>query len=73
MSWRGENGGIAAALQGHVIITPCQSMYFPWRQGDLKVETVGGGSITIIKKTYSYVPVPDTLITIHNENFIKGV
>ena len=74
MSWRGENGGISAALQNHdVIMTPCQRMYFPWRQGDIRVEPEGGGFITTLEKSYSYDPVPDTLKVMHKDNYIKGV
>lgn len=75
MSWRGEAGGIAAALQNHdVIMTPGgEGMYLDTYQGDSKLEPVSIGGHTTLKKVYSYNPVPDTLATMGKENFIKGV
>ena len=75
MSWRGEQGGIAAALTNHdVIMTPgSNGLYLDHYQGDSKVGPVGIGGFSPLKKTYSYNPIPDTLVAMGKENFIKGL
>lgn len=61
MSWRGEEGGIAAAKQHHqVIMTPGSHVYFDHAQ--MKPDdslTIGGK--TTVRKVYSYEPVPKEL------------
>ena len=66
MSWRGEEGGIAAAAMNHtVIMTPgSNGMYLDHYQGDPKLEPTGIGGYATLEKTYSYDPVPDTLKTL---------
>ena len=75
MSWRGEDGGIAAASMDHdVIMTPgSNGMYLDHYQGDSKIEPVAIGGYTLLEKTYSYNPVPDTLAGLGKSNFVKGV
>ena len=75
MSWRGEQGGIAAATMGHeVIMTPNPNgMYIDQYQGDSKIEPVAIGGYTLPKKIYDYDPVPDTLVKAGKTHFIKGV
>lgn len=75
MSWRGEAGGIEAALMDHnVIMTPGgNGMYLDAYQGDSKIEPVTIGGYTPLEKTYSYNPVPDTLAAIGKGNCILGV
>ena len=75
MSWRGEDGGIAAASAGHdVIMTPGPGgMYLDHYQGDYKIEPVAIGGYATLEKTYSYNPVPDTLVVQGKEKFVKGV
>lgn len=75
MSWRGEEGGIAAALTNHdVIMTPGgNGMYLDHYQGDSKLEPVAIGGYTTLEKTYSYNPTPDTLASMNKEHFVKGV
>ena len=75
MSWRGEEGGIAAALTDHdVIMTPgSNGMYLDHYQGDSKVGPVAIGGYATLEKTYSYNPIPDTLVAMGKENFIKGL
>lgn len=75
MSWRGEQGGIAAASMNHdVIMTPGSAgMYLDQYQGDYKINPVTIGGFATIEKVYSYNPVPDTLAKIGKGNFIKGV
>ena len=75
MSWRGEEGGIAAALTNHdVIMTPgSNGLYLDHYQGDCKIGPVAIGGFSPLEKTYSYNPVPDTLVAMGKENFIKGL
>lgn len=62
MSWRGTDGGIAAALQNHdAIMTPGSHCYFDHYQSDPKSEPLAIGGFTNLEKVYSYNPMPDTL------------
>ena len=62
MSWQGEEGGIAAAQANHdVIMTPIQSLYFWWYQGDKKTEPLAAGRFISLEKVYRYDPVPSVL------------
>lgn len=61
MSWRGEQGGIEAARQGHdVIMTPGSHVYLDHSQTKNE-DSVTIGGYTTVQKTYSYEPVPATL------------
>jgi hexosaminidase len=61
MSWRGEAGGIAAARQKHdVIMTPGAWVYFDHSQSQNE-DSVTIGGYTSVEKTYSYIPIPDSL------------
>lgn len=61
MSWRGEEGGIAAAQQKHkVVMTPGGWLYFDYSQS-LNEDSVVIGGYTPIEKTYSYEPIPSQL------------
>ncbi len=75
MSWRGEMGGIEAAMQNHDVIMASHGngMYLDQFQGDSKIEPVSIGGYTPLERTYSYNPVPDTLITLGKEHYVKGV
>ena len=62
MSWRGEEGGIEAANQGHdVVMTPGNWCYLDHYQGDHRVEPVAIGGYTPLEEVYNYDPVPDNL------------
>ncbi len=67
MSWRGTQGGIAAAKQGHdAIMSPNDFCYLDHYQVDAKtVPTVpiAIGGYLPLEKVYSYEPIPDTLNT----------
>jgi hexosaminidase len=63
MSWRGTEGGIAAAKQGHyVVMTPNQSVYIDLPQGDIAAEpdALTYGTVRL-KKAYDFEPVPDSI------------
>lgn len=63
MSWRGTEGGIAAAKAGHdAIMTPNQFMYFDFRQSDDPSEPRAAtwGDPLTVEKVYSYEPIPDS-------------
>jgi hexosaminidase len=58
MSWRGVEGGIAAAKSGHdVIMTPTSYCYFDYYQGLFDEPTAIGGFLPL-DKVYSFEPVP---------------
>jgi hexosaminidase len=72
MSWRGVEGGIAAARQGHeVIMTPGSHCYFDHYQANPKTEPKAIGGYTTLKKVYSYEPVPGEL-TKEQTKYILG-
>lgn len=61
MSWRGEQGGIEAAKQGHdVIMTPGSPLYFDHSQSENE-DSVTIGGYNPIEKVYAYDPVPKEL------------
>jgi hexosaminidase len=73
MSWRGEEGGIAAAKEGHdVIMSPTAWCYFDAGQGPKEQEMWQLGGEISLEKVYSYNPVPHTL-TASQQNRIRGV
>lgn len=62
MSWRGEEGGIAAARQKHpVVMSPGSHCYFDHYQGNRQSEPLAIGGFTPLEKVYSYYPVPEVL------------
>lgn len=57
MSWRGEEGGLAAATQKHdVIMTPESSLYFDYYQSLYSSEKLAAGGFTPLSKVYAYEP-----------------
>jgi hexosaminidase len=62
MSWRGTEGGIAVARQGHdAVMTPGSHCYFDHYQGRQEFEPLAIGGYSPLSKVYSYEPVPDEL------------
>ncbi len=62
MSWRGIEGGIAAAKAGHdAIMTPTDFCYYDYYQGDPSSEPLAIGGMVTLEKAYSYEPVPTEL------------
>jgi hexosaminidase len=63
MSWRGVEGGIAAAKMRHdAVMSPGSHCYFDHYQSkDRKKEPLSIGGFTDLKKVYSYEPTPAEL------------
>lgn len=62
MSWRGTEGGIAAAKQKHnVVMTPGSHCYFDYYQGNPKTEPLAIGGYVPLEKVYSFDPTPKEL------------
>ena len=62
MSWRGTQGGIEAAKEGHdVIMTPTSHAYFDYYQDDGPDEPLAIGGFLPLKKVYSFNPIPAEL------------
>jgi len=62
MSWRGTEGGIAAAKQGHdAIMSPGSHCYFDHYQADPESQPHAIGGLITLKKVYLYEPVPEEL------------
>ncbi|GAB3314139.1 hypothetical protein GCM10027299_01940 [Larkinella ripae] len=75
MSWRGVNGGIAAARQNHdAIMTPTTFFYLDYYQADPKTvsQPVSIGGLLPLEKTYAYEPMPDSL-SAEQQKHIIGV
>ena len=61
MSWRGIQGGIAAAKLKHsVVMSPTTFFYLDYMQGDAAIEPPVYATLRL-KTTYSYEPVPDSV------------
>jgi len=65
MSWRGTEGGIEAAQQGHdVIMTPVEHAYFDFYQGEPEGEPLAmnwAGFGIPLQTAYAFEPVPEVL------------
>jgi hexosaminidase len=63
MSWRGEEGGIAAANAGNdVVMTPNASVYFDHYQ-DRLYEPLAIAGLTDLSEVYYYQPIPKNMKT----------
>jgi len=70
MSWRGIEGAVQAAKEGHdVILTPTSHAYFDYYQADLEDEPLAIGGFLPLKKVYGFDPIPSEL----SENETKFV
>ncbi len=62
MSWRGEQGGIAAANAGHdVVMAPTSHTYLDYYQGPPESEPLAIGGNLPLSKVYSYDPIPEAI------------
>ncbi len=72
MSWRGKDGGIAAAkLQHYVVMCPGEYCYLDHYQGNPATEPIAIGGNTTVEKVYSFNPLPGEL-TPDQKKYILG-
>ena len=73
MSWRGIDGGIAAAEAGHdAVMTPVSHCYLDYYQSRLPGEPEAIGGFIDLAKAYSYEPIPQGLAP-NKHRYILGV
>jgi len=73
MSWRGLDGGIAAAKLGHdVIMCPGTHCYLDHYQADPESQPLAIGGYTNLKKVYSFNPIPKSLNKDEEANVLGG-
>lgn len=73
MSWRGIDGAIAAAKQGHdTVLSPHPVLYLDHRQSASAEEPTGRGHISSLKDVYAFDPTPAQL-TPDERKHILGV
>jgi hexosaminidase len=73
MSWRGMQGGIAAAKQGHdAILTPSRPLYFNYRQSEATDEPAGRDPVNSLADVYNFQAQPAEL-TPAEQTHILGV
>ncbi|EJX08417.1 glycosyl hydrolase family 20, catalytic domain protein [gut metagenome] len=73
MSWRGEEGGLAAIRSGHrAVMTPGSHCYFDGYQDAPSTQPEAIGGYLPLQKVYAYNPVPATL-TSQQARLVDGV
>ncbi len=73
MSWRGFEGGIEAADQGHdVVMTPTSYMYFDYYQGPQNEEPLAWGGYIPLSKVYEFDPVVETMTPEQAKHVLGG-
>ena len=73
MSWRGIDGGIAGAKQGHdVIMTPTSNCYFDYNQTKRPHEKPTIGGYLTLQKVYSFDPTPAALTEEEGKHILGG-
>lgn len=73
MSWRGTEGGIAAAKQKHnVVMTPTGTCYMDYYQGNPITEPLAIGGYLPLDQVYAYEPMP-TELTPAEQKYVLGV
>ena len=71
MSWRGSVGAIAAARAGHdVVMSPSDTLYFDYLQGNGHDEPPGRPRLTTLSDVYGFQPVPAELDTAQSRHVI---
>lgn len=62
MSWRGTEGGLQAAAQGHdVVMTPVSSLYLDYLQTASANEPPGRPALVELRSVYAFDPIPAAL------------
>ena len=73
MSWRGKEGGIAAAKLGNdVIMTPGSPCYLDHYQADPAFEPIAIGGFNPIEKVYAFDPMPEGLSEKEQTHILGG-
>jgi hexosaminidase len=74
MSWRGIDGGIAAAKAGHdVVMTPESSTYLDHYQWIApRLEPLGIGGFLPLETVYNFEPVPPALTPVEAQHVLGG-
>ncbi len=73
MSWRGTEGGIAAAKQKHtVVMTPTGTCYMDYYQGNPATEPLAIGGYLPLDRVYAYEPMP-TELSPAEQKYVLGV
>jgi len=73
MSWRGTQGGIESAKQGHdVVMTPDSHCYLNFYQSEDPTDSIAWGGFLPLKRVYGYAPIPVEL-NAEQAKYIKGV
>ena len=72
-SWRGVDGGIAAARSNHdAVLSPEVPLYLDWRQATGAGEAPGAGRVNVLRQVYDFNPVLEAL-TPEQQRHIVGV
>jgi len=73
MSWRGTEGGIAAAKSGHdVVMSPTSHCYIDYYQGPPASEPPGIGGYLPLAKVYEFEPAPEVLTDDEARHILGG-
>lgn len=73
MSWRGTQGAVAAAKQGHnAVLTPNRPLYFNYRQSDATDEPGGRDPVNSLGDVYNFKAGTDVL-TAEQQKHLIGV
>lgn len=73
MSWRGMEGGIEAAKEGHdVIMTPTSHCYLDYYQSQNADEPLAIGGYLPVEKVYAFEPVPADLPVDKQHHILGG-
>lgn len=73
MSWRGIDGGIQAAREGHdVVMCPVTHCYLDYYQANADFEPTAIGGLTTLKRSYSFDPVPADLTAEEAKHILGG-
>lgn len=74
MSWRGVDGGIAAAKAGHdVVMSPTSHAYFDYAQSKLlSSEPKSIGGYVPLEKVYQFDPIPSGLTDSETKHILGG-
>ena len=72
MSWRGIQGGIAAAQAGHdVVMTPTSNTYFDYYQSrNIASEPLAIGGFLPLDTVYAYEPIPPALDSVQAKHVL---